>query len=445
MLACLLGAPGLAMAEGMWEVYQQAKASDPQLRSAGFSLEAALQARPKAMAALLPSLTASTSNGLNHFEDKNPPVDPKTGASRPNQDYDSQKYGVYLTQPVVNLQSWLGLSQAGQRQDEAQATYRANLGEFSLRFLEVYLKVVGAQERLNLVRAEKLAIAQSLARARRASELGLISATAELRAQASHDLAEADEIAAENQLENSLEGLRELTGRRIEKPGHLKDNLEPKPPEPNDLSHWNLVATKQNFNLLAKKHSLESARLEINRQEAGHLPSMNLVASHYYEDTGGRVPGEDTVSSVALEVRVPIFDGWAVVANTREARSNHSKAREEYEATRRQVVKRTGEAFRGMNESVRRVNALKQAVRSSSEALLSAQRELEIGSNTMVELLEALRDLYRSRRELSDANSEYLLNRVRLLYFAGVLSEEDMKAISHFFQEDAAREPVQSL
>ncbi|MBI4797384.1 MAG: TolC family outer membrane protein [Desulfarculus sp.] len=434
-LLCLLALAGPARGEGLWEVYQLAWENDPQLKASEAVLLAARQARPKAMAALLPSLAASGMSGLNHFEDKNPPVDPKTGASRPNQDYDSQKYGLYLTQPVVNLQSWVGLPQAGQRQEEAEAHYRASLAEFSLRLLERYLRVLASEERLHWVRAEKLTIAQALQRARRANELGLTTPTAEQRAQAGFDLAEADEIAAENRLENSRDELRELTGVPLENLAHLKPSLALAPPQPNDLAHWQRLALTQNHALLAKEHALEAARLEVTRQRAAHAPTLNLTASHYYENTGGRVPGEDLVSSVGLEVKFPLFEGGAVTAQTREAGHLHDKARQEYESLRRLTSKRASEAFRGVNESLRRARALEQALKSNLTALRATQREVELGVSTMVDFLETLRDLYRGRRDLIEARHEHLLNQARLLQLAGALDQRHIHELSRHFQE----------
>ncbi len=437
LLPLLLGAVPAARADGLWEVYQLARANDPQLKAAEEALLAARQGRPKALASLLPSLVASGSSGLNHFEDKNPPVDPNTGAARPNQDYDSQRYGLFLTQPVVNLQHWVGLPQAGQRQEEAEANYRASLGEFNLRLLERYLRVLGNQERLDLARAEKEAIAQGLRRARRASELGLIPPTAEQRAQAGYDLAAADEIAAEDRLENSREELRELTGAWHQDLAPLNPQLEPAPPEPNDLARWQNLALIANHGLLAKEHSLAVARLEVTRQQAGHAPVLNLTASHYYENTGGRVPGEDLVSSVALEMKIPLFEGGGVAAQTSEARHLHDKERQEYERLRRQTIKRTSEAFRGVNESLRRIRALRRALGSNQASVESAQHEVAVGASTMVEFLEALRDLYRVRRDLTEARHEYLLQRARLLHQAGALGQDHIETVSRLFQDDA--------
>lgn len=445
VLCGLLGLAAGVEAQGLWEVYLLAKANDPQLKAAEETLLAARQARPKALAPLLPSLVASGSSGLNHFEDKNPPVDQKTGVSRPNQDYDSQRYGLYLTQPVVNLQNWLAVPQAGQRRDEAEAVFQASLGEFSLRLLERYLRVIGNQERLHWVRAEKTAISQGLLRARRAHQLGLISPTAEQRAQAGYDLAAADEIAAEDRLANSREELRELTGEWHEQLAHLRAGLELGPPQPNDLAHWQRLALTANRTLLAKEHSLEAARLEVSRQRAAHAPTLNLTASHYYENTGGRVPGEDLVSSVALEVRMPIFEGGATQAQTREASHLHGRARQEYESLRRQTIRRTSEAFRGVNESLRRVKALEQALKSNSAAVQATQHEVEVGTSTMVELLESLRDLYRSRRDLTEALHEHLLHRARLLQQAGALSEEHIRVLSGSFGQGPLPEMFTTL
>jgi outer membrane protein len=439
-LALLLGlTPAAAVAQGLWEVYLLARDNDPGLRAAEASLEAARQARPKAMAALLPSVIANGTSGMNRFVDKNPATDPKTGQTASGQDYDSKKYGVYLTQQVVNLPSWAGLPQAGERVEEAEATYRASRDDFMLRVLERYLKVLAAEDKLRWVRAEKQALALALARAVRAAELGAGSPVAEQRAQAGYDLAEADEIAAENQLVGTREELSDLTGRPHAKLVALGRELDLSPPRPNDLAPWRAEALAANPALAAKAHALEASRLEVHRQRFGHLPSVNLTAGHFYEDTGGgRVPGEDVMSTVALELRVPIFEGGATTAQTREAIALHAKARQEHEAQRRLTERKVSEHFRGVNESLRRVRALRQAVLSNLAAVEAAQHGVAVGAGAMVEFMEALRDLYRARRDLTDARHEYLLSRLRLKQVAGRLEEHDLENLAGWFREDPA-------
>lgn len=436
-------APVAAAAQGLWEIYLLARDHDPGIRAAEATLEAARQARPKAMAALLPSVIANSTSGMNRFVDKNPLTDPKTGQTASGQDYDNRKYGVYLTQQVVNLPAWAGLPQAGEKVEEAEATYRASRDEFMLRVVERYLKALAAEDKLRWVRAEKLALAQALARAARAAELGAGSPVAEQRARAAYDLAEADEIAAENQLANAREELSDLTGRPHARLTPLGRELELAPPAPNDLAPWRAEALTANPALTAKAHALEAARIEVHRQRFGHLPSVNLTAGHFYEDTGGgRVPGEDVMSTVALELRVPIFEGGATMAQTREAIALHARARQEHEAQRRLTERKASEYFRGVNESLRRVKALRQAVLSSLAAVEATQHEIAVGTGVMVEFLEALRDLYRARRDLTEARHDYLLARLRLRQVAGRLQEEDLQSLGKWFGEERGPEDM---
>lgn len=432
----LLVGGGTAWAEGLWDVYQLARERDAQFRAAEAALDIARQARPKAMASMLPSVVASGSSGLNRFDDKNPVIDTKTGLPTAGHHYDSLKYGLYFSQPVFNLQSWAGLYGADQRLQEAEAVFQSSRAEMMVRVLERYLKFLGAEEKLHWVRAERLALAQALARAKRAAELGLVSPLAEQRALAASDLAEADGIAAENQMENARDQLRELTGQPFKRLARLRTDLELAPPSPNELEYWQRLALDLNFMIQAKGHAQEAARLEVYRQMAGHLPTVNFTASHYYENSGGgRVPGEDVMSTVMLELRVPIFEGGAATAQTREARAAHDKARADGESQRRQVVKQVGTAFRGVNESARRVKALNQALKSNLAAVAGALREVELGSGTIVEFLEALRDLYRVRRDHTDARHDMLLQRTRLLEISGRLDEENLAALGRSFQE----------
>lgn len=430
-----------ALATDLMEVYRLARRGDPVFRAAVAQHSATLQAEPMALAGLLPNLTASGAYGWNRYEKTQPTSSDQesstegesTESNNENsvQHYRSRRLGVTLTQPLVSPQDWVNYSRASAQVRMSAALLAAARQHLILRVVQQYLRVLAARDELAFIRSQRRAIGRSLARARRASRLGLISPTEEHRAQASYDLIAARELAAENQLAARREELAEITGRPVSHLFGLSPGIPLKPPAPADPKHWTTLALKNNRELAARKHAVDEARLELRRRQAGFFPTLNLSASHVYSDEeGGRLPGEDQTGAILLELRLPLFQGGMVLAQTREARHLLQKAQQDHERQRREVVRRVRNSLRNVQAAIKQVLALRQAERSSQAVVAAAEKGFALGSTSFIEVLEAVRDLFQARRDLSRARHDYLMARLEMAAVVGDLNESHVAAIN---------------
>lgn len=441
-IAALLLLPGLlarpAAAEDLMDIYRQAKQSDPEYRAALARFGAAQQSTPMALAGLLPSLTATGGYGWSRFEktEQNQTTD-QTGeegqdsSSVSVQNYTTRRYGITLSQPLLSPQDWANYSRASAHVRLARALLVTAHQDLILRVARRYFAVLAARDELAYIRSERQSIGQSRRRAAEASRLGLISGTEQQRAQASHDLIIARELSAQHHLATRREELRELTGRMPDELVAVPPTLELSPLSPVRVERWTSLALKHNMELRARRHAVDEALLELRRRQAGFLPTLNMSASHSYsDDGGGRLPGEDRTGALMLDLRVPIFQGGMVLAQTREARYMLAGARQDYERQRRIIVSRVRNTHRAVLASVRRAQALRQAERSSAEVVRASQQGFELGANSFIEVLEALRELYQARRDLSRARHDYLLSRLEMAAAVGDLDEKRLRAIN---------------
>ena len=273
------------------------------------------------------------------------------------------------------------------------------------------------------------AFEQQLAQSRQRFEVGLIAITDVEEAKAGFDLSRAQLIAAENALDIAQEALRETTGQYQERLAPLGD-VHLVMPEPQDIDKWTEIALERNLRLLAAGHDTETARREIERIQAGHSPVLDAVGSFGLNDSYSGVLGATKRANVGLRLSLPLYSGGSVLSRTRESRHRYQRTVDLLERERRRAQRETRDAYLGVNSGISRVQALEQAVRSSETAAEAIEAGFQVGTRTSVDVLDAQRDLFRARRDLSEARYGYILNVLRLKRAAGILSEDDLQLIS---------------
>ena len=415
-----------SFAGGLMDAYEQALASDPQLRAAEAARGARSEAGPQSLALLLPSLNLSASTTDNDTESRNSAI----GSPDANDDFNSNAYSLTLTQPIYHHDYWVGLRQADANVAQAEANYAAAKQELILRVSSAYFDVLASLDSLGFANAEKDATARQLEQAKQRFEVGLIAITDVHEAQAQYDLTVAQAITASNTLANTREALQEITGQYDETLQVLHDEIPLLDPNPNNVDEWVAQAREQNLSLRAAQFTSTAAKEEINRQRAGHYPTLDFVATQsnaFSHSSTGRETDSETLS---LQLNVPLFAGGAVNSKTREASYRSDEARHLLEQTRRSVKRQTRNAYRGVIAGISRVKALKQAVLSSEKALEATQAGFEVGTRTIVDVLLSQRELFRAQRDHSRSRYDYLLNTLKLKQAAGLLAKTDVAAIN---------------
>jgi len=425
---CVLAAP--AGAENLMDVLTLAEARDPEFRSVEAAYRAVRELRPQARAQLLLPQVGLSANTTYNEQD----IDSEIafgGTSSASVEFNTRGWQVSLTQPVYHYERWIALKQADSRINEAQLTVAAARQELILRAAERYFDTLAAIDSLRFAEAERTALARQLEQTRQRFEVGLIAITDVQEAQAGHDLAVAEAIRAQNQLDNALEALRELTGEFHHELEPLGTALPLAPPDPDDIERWTTRALGQNLRLQEALAATETAEREIDRQAAGHLPTLDIVGSHGFNKQGGRFGGTDIdATAIGFELNVPIYAGGQVLSLTREARHRHDEALERLEQQRRATERETRNAYLGVISGISRVQALRQAVVSSETAVAATTAGFEVGTRTSVDVVTAERELFRAKRDYARARYDYILDSLRLKRAAGTLAPEDIAEVN---------------
>lgn len=434
MLSVSLVLGASAQAEDLMQTYALARESDPRFKAARFEFEAASHAEPQARAALLPTLGYEMTNTRTQQKiiSSNNPVF-ASGSST----YSTDNRTLTLTQPIFKLSAWLGYQQAQTKVKQAALTFTAAEQDMMLRVATAYLGALAANDALVLAQAERDAIKRQLNLVQERYKNGLVAIAGLHDARARHAIKEAEVVTARNELDDRLQALKEITGQEISSVRHLREDIPLELPQPNDLDHWLDAAQKQNLLVEARRQAVEVARQEMERQRAGHLPVVDMVATQNRKDTGGSLFGGGSdvrTTDVMVRLSMPIFSGGLTSAQAGEATQRYYLAQEELERDLRQTVRQTRASFLGVTSGVSRIEAFAQGVVSSESARRLKQEGYKAGIDTSLQVLDAERDLYAAKRDSAKARYDFLLNRLRLKQSVGTLSEEDLVAVNRLMQ-----------
>jgi outer membrane protein len=347
---------------------------------------------------------------------------------------ESVGYTLTLTQPLFRQQNWLQYRQAGHQVRQADATLGQAYQDLIVRVAQAYFDVLAAQDTLGLVRAQKEAISEQLAQAKRNFEVGTATITDTHEAQARFDLVAAQEIAAQNDLESKRRTLQLLTGRE---PGELKTlraDVKLSPPNPPDMQSWVELAERQAYPVQIQEAAAEVAALEARRNSAAHLPTLDFVATHgqtgQSATTETSVGRDTTTTLIGLQLAMPLYQGGALNSREREAAALSLKAKEDLENARRNSALATRQNFLAVANGVAQITALEQALVSSQSALDSNKLGYEVGVRINIDVLNAQQQLFSTRRDLAVARYNTITNHLRLKAAAGSLREEDLEEVN---------------
>lgn len=419
-----LGLAGNASAEDLFQVYQQALQSDPATLQSKANKDAAYSGITQNQARLLPQvdldLIASRTNGDTHRE--------------------TNDIRVSFSQSVWDYSNWKNLDRAELIASQADANYGVAKQDLIIRTVNTYFNVLQAKDDLEFAEAEKRAIERQLEQTKQRFEVGLTAITDVHEAQAQFDTAVASEISAQNNVEINLEALREITGSYYESISVLNtDTFSASMPAPADINKWVSQAEDRNLQLLASRLNVDIAKEDIEIARNGYYPTVTLSGQYNSNDTEGQssdasVAGGSSdrfdTSSIRLSVNVPLYRGGATDAGVDRARHNFVSTSEDRERVHRSVVRSVRSNYFDVSASISRIKALGQAVVSAESALKATEAGFEVGTRTIVDVLQSTRNLYDAKRNLSGARYGYITSILALKQAAGTLNEQDVSDIN---------------
>jgi outer membrane protein len=422
-----------ARAIDLLQVYKEALANDAVYASARATLSAGQERITQGRAGLLPTV------GLGGSYNRNDASIAAAGVET-NRDFNTSGYTLSLSQPLFRWANWEVYQQGKLSVAASEAQFAQAQQDLIVRVSQAYFDVLSSQDALASVQAQKLAITEQLASAKRNFEVGTATITDTHEAQARFDLTVAQEFAAQNDLEIKRSALQQIIGKPPGELATLRPGLQLTGPQPAQIDQWVDSAEAQNYSVLVQQLTREIAQREISRVRAGHLPTVDLVVSrsHNNQARGTLNSAAGSVSdsnAIGVQWNIPLFAGFGIDSRVREVIALEEKARADLENARRTAAQGARQAYLGVNNGLSQVKALEAAEVSSQSALESNRLGYQVGVRINIDVLNAQQQLFLTRRDLARARYDTLVNGLRLKAAAGVLKEDDVLQVNSLLRQ----------
>lgn len=422
-----------AHATDLLQIYKDALANDAQYASARATLTAGQEKSVQGRAGLLPGISLSGSDTKSRTESQ---LDAVSGDRTFNGN--ANTWTLALSQPLFRWANWQQYEQGKLSVTASEAQFAQAQQDLIVRVGQAYFDVLAAQDTLITLQAQKIAISEQLSQAKRNFEVGTSTITDTHEAQARYDLVVAQEFAGQSDLEVKRAALQQIIGKQAGELATLQAGVKLSLPQPAAMDAWVNSAEKENFNVVASQVAVEIAKRDIEKNRAGHYPTVDLVATTGRTSNVGAAStsgsGVIKPTTIGVQWSVPIFAGFAVDSKVKESIALEDKARNDFETARRAAAQGARQAFFGVSSGLAQVKAYEAAEISSQSALDSNKLGYQVGVRINIDVLNAQQQLYTTRQTLAKARYDTIMNGLRLKSAAGTLKEQDISDVNALLQ-----------
>ncbi len=439
--------------EAQWQntlagVYELALRNDRNLAAAEASFRAGLEERRLGWAELLPRVNAAytyqdaTSKARGQF-----PVGGELLLdNQTNTDRETKRWSISLEQPLFDLPAWFRFQRGRELTEQARADFTVAQQDLMVRTAEAYFAVLRAMANLQASLAQEAALTGQLEQVEQRFEVGLVAITDVFEARAAYDIATADRLGFEGDVEVALENMSVITGRSHAQLWQLQDSFPVMDPTPAAMSEWVEFALQHNADIQVALQQRQVAEHDARAAASEHLPRVRLGLSFQDSETDvvrrdliaqqrDAFPSDSKDTQLSVNVSVPVFAGGAISANRRRAAARHDSQSQLYDATVRQVTQNTRGLHISVRRNVARTQARAQAILSARSALEAAETGYEVGTRNIVDVLDAQRLLFSAIRDEANSTIDFVLDVINLKRQAGLLTPADLLALNRWLEE----------
>ena len=427
-----------ASALGLLQAYDEALAHDPAYRAAQFENEAARQFEVLGRANLLPVLSGSYSTQKNRADiTSDAPLSGLPSRSEQRR-YTSVSAALQLRQPIYHPEGQARARQGLAQTRAGEAQFNSRSQDLIVRLISLYVAAQYAQDQLAQTKAQREAYTEQRLAALRLFQRGEGTRTDVLEAQAKFDAALAQVLEAQDNLVNATDALAAMLGRdasTLSPLDALGDDFQVRPLQPESFDRWKTIALDNNPDIRAQRFVVDIAGEEVLKNEAGHSPRLDLIASasKNNSDTTNTFKQNANVLSVGVQLTIPLYAGGSVSAAVRQAVANHEKAKADLEGKTNVVLLELRKQFNVCQSSLARTSAAATSLSSARLLVDATEKSIKGGQRTTLDVLNAQQQLFEARRDLALSRYNYLLGQARLRYAAGTLGVPDLQELAAYF------------
>jgi outer membrane protein len=428
------------------DFYELALTRDTTLQAAQYQRDAVVEARPQAIALWLPQLGANASATRERAGFDSGPALGSTAADCAISSTATTQHcygtahslGLNLSQTLWSFQSFAQLKEANFQAAAAEASYQGARQSVLLRVAQAYFGILSATDQLATNVSERDAFNTLLNQAKSRQQTGVGPRSDVDQAQAFYDATEQSVIDARNALDDANLALGEIIGQRVGRVAPLREDIPLLAPDPASADDWVSSALLDNFAVRTAQLTEEAASRDISVQRGKGLPSIALTGSGSRITQDAVLGGNQTLDTVGVSFNWPLFQGGAIASAVRQSRALLRQSHANYEAIQRDTERLTRAAYRGIVTGIQRIGASRRAMQSGERAVEATRRNVEFGTGTEFELLDAQNNYYAAQRAYNQARYDYLTSVLTLKQQAGRLTVQDLVAIDNLLIDSAA-------
>lgn len=420
-------------------VYQSALDNDAKLSAAHHAYLVQREAIPQARSGLLPNITAGATSETTRLERDEPSLSRVRSGTT---------FRANLNQPLFRVDRWFQFKAAQSSVAQAELEFSFKVQMLALTAAEAYFETLRQLDALAAIEAEEAALLYQRDQAQGRLEDGASSITDVYDAQAAYDNVQANRQLVQRKVDDAYEALNRLTNQSYSSIAGMGHHLPVESPIPNEAQQWVDTAVRQNLQLQASEQAEDAAEQTLKQNKAGHLPTLDAVASYRKGDNDsfgysnptdfGRNGYRDNVAqgTIGIELNIPIYSGGMTNSKVKESIERLLQSQDEKEDRRREVVLTTRNAFRGINTDIAQITARRQGIISARKSVEANKVGVDVGSRNVADVLNAQKQLYTVVRDYNNARYDYIIDNLKLKQAAGTLSIDDLKLLSLYLKQD---------
>lgn len=432
--AVLLASANPVGAADLLGAYRQALENDANFLAARANNEAAREAVPQARAGLLPNLSFSGSRSKNNTDiTQNTILGPRTS----HFDYIAEGQNLTLRQPLYRRANMAQYRQAEAQVAGAELTLDRERQNLAARVAGAYFDVLAAQDQRRFAAEQKKTYYEQWQRAVVMLDKGAGTRTDRDETKARYDGVLAQEIDAANAVDLAERTLASITSHPLPAAALAPLDARRLPleaPTPASFDEWVALAENSNPELAALRYGIEANREEVEKQRSGHFPTLDLIAQRSYSasETISIIGSQYNTDLVGVQLAIPLYSGGAVLSAERQALAGLERARQQYEAGKRQMTLNLRREYNNVMLGIAKVRALEEAFNSAGLALASTEMGVKAGTRNTLDVLNARQQVFSAQRDLSKGRYDYVIARLRLKAAAGTLGEGDIELVNRW-------------
>ena len=440
LTASFVAIPGLGgpvRAENLDKAFVRTYETNPTLRAARARLRGVNERVPQELSNWRPEVSVNMSAGRQRLQETQPGFG---GGITETTEYTNPRTAqAQIRQPLYRGGRTVAGVDRAENEVKAQRAELANTQqEVLLRAVEAYMNVWRDRRIVALAEENVETLRQQLEATQARLDRGIVTQTDLAQARSRLSQARARLETSRGDLTASESVYQEVVGAA---PGEVKFPGLPAD-IPASLNDAVARATESNPQVAAAKFQQAAAERRVRQTEGELLPRLFLEGSVSYRDGSAGIDRETERAQVTLNLQIPLYQAGQVTSRVREAKQQASERRVQIAEAEKRAAQQARSAWARLQASRAERREIETQVQAARAALTGVEEELQVGARTVLDVLDAERELFNAEVQRVRARRDLLVAAYRVYRTIGQLTARGLELDTEYYDTGKAYEEV---